>query len=48
VLAQMVAQSIAESVSHCILCVNNLIRELKPDVQVVVGGYDPTLMTEVP
>src|SRR6516162_2061106 len=24
----------------------DLIRELKPDVQVVVGGYDPTLATE--
>jgi anaerobic magnesium-protoporphyrin IX monomethyl ester cyclase len=24
----------------------NLIRELKPDVRVVVGGYDPTLATE--
>src|SRR5262249_33103815 len=24
----------------------DLIRELKPDVRVVVGGYDPTLATE--
>jgi len=25
----------------------DLIRELKPDVQVVVGGYDPNLATEI-
>jgi D-xylose 1-dehydrogenase len=37
-LRKWLRNRLPKSLSHCILCVNYLIRELEPDVQVVVEG----------